>query len=103
MQWEMNPPLAPDFGGKHEAAVKQVKITLKKTTGNAQLPFVTLLTILKQVEAMLNSRPLCRAQGTVYDRDQILTPAHYLIERPLTTLPEEDFTTSTNLVDRQAI
>lgn len=103
MEWEMNPPLAPDFGGKHEAAVKQVKTTLKKTIGNATLPFITLSTILKQVEAMLNSRPLCRAQGTVYDRDQILTPAHYLIGRPLTTLPEADYTTSTNLTDRYVI
>lgn len=99
-QWKFIPPLSPDFGGKHESAVKQVKIHLKKTIGLHILSFEKLMTVLKQIEAMLNSRPLCRAEGTAGEKDQILTPAHYLVGRQLNALPEPDYTTTPNLADR---
>lgn len=103
MQWKFIPPLAPEFGGKHEAAVKQVKVHLKKTIGTHVLTFIALNTVLKKIEAMLNSRPLCKAEGSIYERDQILTPAHFLVGRPLTTLPEQEYSLETNLVDRYQI
>ena len=102
-QWRFNPPLAPDFGGKHEAAVKQIKILLKKVIGDKQLPFMLVMTFLKEVEAALNSRPLCRVEGSAADQDQILTPAHFLVGRPLNALPEPEFTGYPNLTDRYKI
>ena len=99
-QWKFIPPLSPEFGGKHEAAVKQVKIHLKKVIGEQKLPFVMLNTVLKQIEAILNSRPLCKAEGSALDRDQIITPAHFWLGRPLNALPEPDYTDNVNLTDR---
>lgn len=100
MEWAFNPPLAPNFGGKHEAAVKQIKAHLKRVIGLSKLPYDELLTVLKQIEAALNSRPLCRIQGDASDRQQILTPAHFLIGRQLNLPAEPMCDEGVNLHDR---
>lgn len=94
LMWKFLPPLAPYFGGKHEACVKQIKITLNKTLGLQQVPLMVFLTFCKQAEAMYNSRPLCIA----FERDMVLTPAHFWLGRPLTALPEPDYLEANNLV-----
>ena len=38
-EWKFNPPGAPHFGGKWEAAVKSVKFRLKRTIGDSLLTF----------------------------------------------------------------
>jgi Family of unknown function (DUF5641)/Integrase zinc binding domain len=96
-QWKFLPPLSPDFGGKHEACVKQIKITLKKTIGLHVLPIMNFMTYVKQAEAMYNSRPLCIARGTPYEQDMVLTPAHFWLGRPLTAFPEPEYKEETNL------
>ncbi|XP_046614185.1 uncharacterized protein LOC124302277 [Neodiprion virginianus] len=58
-QWRFNPPSAPHFGGKWEAGVKSVKFHLKRVIGEATQTFEQFATFLTQVEATLNSRPLC--------------------------------------------
>lgn len=57
-QWKFNPSAAPHFGGKWEAGVKSVKYHLKRVLGNAILTYEEMTTLLTQVEAVLNSRPL---------------------------------------------
>lgn len=64
---------------------------------------MTLLTVLKQIEAMLNSRPLCKAEGSAWDRDQVLTPAHFWMGRPLNALPEQDYLQLPNITERYEI
>ena len=56
--WHFNPPSAPHFGGLWEAGVKSIKSHLKRTIGLSVLTFEELTTVLTQVEACLNSRPL---------------------------------------------
>jgi len=57
-QWKFNPPSAPHFGGKWEAGVKSVKYHLKRIIGDTLLTYEGMSTLLTQIEAVLNSRPL---------------------------------------------
>lgn len=56
--WKFNPPSAPHFGGKWEAGVKSVKGHLRRVIGDARLTYEKLTTLLIQIEAILNLRPL---------------------------------------------
>ncbi|GFV99931.1 integrase catalytic domain-containing protein [Trichonephila clavipes] len=58
IQWHFIPPYAPNFGGVWEASVKLTKQHLLKTLKAAVLNFEELDTILCQIEACINSRPL---------------------------------------------
>ncbi|XP_029155184.1 uncharacterized protein LOC114928270 [Nylanderia fulva] len=58
IQWHFNPPAAPNFGGLWEAAVKSMKHHLQRVIGDATLTYEKLATLLSQIEACLNSRPL---------------------------------------------
>ncbi|XP_011859298.1 PREDICTED: uncharacterized protein LOC105556798 [Vollenhovia emeryi] len=57
-RWEFNPPATPHMGGKWESVVKSIKYHLRRTIGENVLTFEELTTLLTQIEAILNSRPL---------------------------------------------
>ena len=62
------------MGGFWERLVKSVKRCLKKTIGRASLTFDEMTTLMVEIEATLNNRPLTYvfdAEGI----DQPLTPA----------------------------
>lgn len=86
IEWSFIPEHAPHFGGLWESAVKSAKTHLKRILGNARLTFEEFSTVLAQVEACLNSRPLV----PLFSEDGIeaLTPGHFLIGRPLESLPD---------------
>ncbi|XP_055840251.1 uncharacterized protein LOC129907858 [Episyrphus balteatus] len=85
INWHFIPPSAPHFGGLWEAGVKSMKFHLRRVVGSSLLTFEELSTVLSQIEAILNSRPLC----SISDNDlNPLTPSHYLIGEPLTSIPE---------------
>lgn len=88
IQWHFMPPSAPHFGGLYEAAVKSVKHHLIRATKNTHLTFEEMSTLLVQIEAVLNSRPLCPLSNDDVDNYDALTPGHFLIFGPLTTPPE---------------
>lgn len=85
--WVFNPPGAPHMGGKWEAAVKSVKHHLRRTIGESSLTFEELTTLLTQIEAVLNSRPLEPLSDDPDDLS-VLTPGHFLIGEALTAIPE---------------
>ncbi|XP_062535031.1 uncharacterized protein LOC134204220 [Armigeres subalbatus] len=91
IKWHMIPPKAPHFGGLWEAAVKTAKKHLRKQLGNIALSFEDMSTILAQIEACMNSRPLT-PMTEIPDDLAILTSSHFLIESSLFALPETDVT-----------
>ncbi|XP_015522346.2 uncharacterized protein LOC107226152 [Neodiprion lecontei] len=82
-----SPPSAPHCGGLWEAAVKSVKYHLKRVIGESTLTFEEMSALLVQVEACLNSRPLCPLNDDVSNHS-LLTPAHFLIGEPFKLVPE---------------
>jgi hypothetical protein len=76
--WHFVPPDSPHFGGLWEARIKSMKHHLRRVTGNACISFEEMSTILTQIEACLNSRPLCHIPSDPKD-SQGLTPGHFLI------------------------
>lgn len=91
IRWNFIPAYSPHFGGLWEAGVKSTKSHLKRIMANASLTFEDFATLLAQVEAILNSRPLSPLSSDPRDLNP-LTPSHFLIGRPLTSIPEPDLT-----------
>lgn len=85
--WKFIPPATPHFGGKWEAGVKSVKYHLKRVIDTQVLTYEEMTTFLTQVEAVLNSRPLCALTDDSDDL-AVLIPAHFLIGSSLATVPE---------------
>ena len=74
-----------------EAAVKSTKKHLKRIIGNVKLTYEEFSTVLIQIEACLNSRPLVPLNSADDDGIQSLTPGHFLIGQPLMALPDPSF------------
>jgi hypothetical protein len=89
--FHFNSPSAPHQGGLWEAGVKSAKFHLKRVVGSTTLTFEEFQTILAQVEACLNSRPLCPMSCDPADLTA-LTAGHFLIGKPLISVPEPDLT-----------
>lgn len=107
MDWQFNLEKAPWQGGAFERMIKSAKRCLRKAIGKNCLNFDELLTLVIEVEGVLNSRPLTY----VYDGDvtEALTPSHLLTGHRILTLPDaslpdeadEDYTPE-NLTRRAA-
>lgn len=88
--WHFIPPHSPNFGGLWEAGIKSTKQHLKRVIGNTTLTFEEMTTMLSQVEACLNSRPLSQISENKDDPTP-LTPGHFLVGEPLILIPESNF------------
>ncbi|CAL8137208.1 unnamed protein product [Orchesella dallaii] len=99
IEWKFNPPSSPHHGGLWEAGVKSVKYHLRRVVGNHTLTFEEFATILCQVEACLNSRPLCAISDP--EDVEVLTPGHFLTGQALTAIPHPDVSSiKTNRLSR---
>ncbi|XP_026331507.1 uncharacterized protein LOC113238871 [Hyposmocoma kahamanoa] len=86
IRFVFSPAYAPNFNGYAEAGIKSAKFHLKRILGNTHLTFEELSSLFSQVEAILNSRPLCPLSPSPNDFSP-LTPGHFLVGRPLMSLP----------------
>ncbi|XP_029167681.1 uncharacterized protein LOC114938094 [Nylanderia fulva] len=88
IEWHFIPSAAPHFGGIWEAGVKSLKSHLKRIAGSRTLSQAEFATLLCQIEACLNSRPIAALSDDPSDLSA-LTPGHFLIGRPIVAIPEE--------------
>lgn len=84
--WKFNPANCPHMGGLWESNLKSMKRHIAKVIGPRMLDFLEMESLLIQVEACMNSRPLCTVSSEL-DDPEIITPGHFLIGRSPVSLP----------------
>ena len=88
VEWKFIPKRAPWFGGFWERLIGLTKTCLKKVLGRAHVTLATLETMVVEIEAVLNDRPLTYLSDDIQDL-QPLTPSHLLYGRRITRVPHE--------------
>lgn len=86
VEWQFNLERAPWWGGIFERMIKSAKRCLRKSIGRNCLSHDELLTLIVEVEAVLNSRPLTYVSSE--DVNEPLTPSHLLVGYRILTLPD---------------
>ena len=89
IKWKFIVELAPWMGGFYECLMGLVKQSLRKSIRKICLNFDQCQTVLTEVEAVLNSRPLVYV-GADLNSGLTLTPAHFLNLNPKTGVPHLD-------------
>lgn len=89
IKWKFIPPRAPHFGGLWEAAVRSMKYHLVRVLGTNAASYEDMTTLLAEIEACLNSRPLTELSANPMDMEA-LTPGHFLIGSHLQYISEID-------------
>ena len=77
---------APWWGGFFERLIRCAKRCLKKIFGRSKLSYDELLTVIVEIEAILNSRPLIYIDAG--EVEEPLTPLHLLLCRRILPIPE---------------
>jgi hypothetical protein len=85
IHWKFITDYAPWMGGFYERLVGLAKRSLKKVLGRQQIGLEQLRTLVAEVAAILNSRPLVLSTDI---RDQVLTPADLLGRRKQSGFPK---------------
>nr|CAI5862640.1 unnamed protein product [Callosobruchus analis] len=89
IKWHFFPSSSPHFNGLSEAGVKSVKTHLYRVIGEQKLTYEELNTLVVQIEALLNSRPIS-AQSSDPNDLLPLTPGHFLTMEPLNSCLDPD-------------
>lgn len=91
IEWHNTTPFAPHQGGIWERMVQQVKLHLKKMSGAQLFTFEEMATLLSQISACINSRPLTPISSDPSDLTA-LTPGHFISSRPIVSPLEKPLT-----------
>uniref|UniRef100_A0A7M6DQ45 Integrase catalytic domain-containing protein n=1 Tax=Clytia hemisphaerica TaxID=252671 RepID=A0A7M6DQ45_9CNID len=84
--WKFSIEAAPWMGGFWERLVQSVKRPLRKVLSNSTLRFNELLTVLMEIEVMINNRPLTYVYP---EMEEALTPNHLIFGRRINMVAEK--------------
>ncbi|KAK7878865.1 hypothetical protein WMY93_034256, partial [Mugilogobius chulae] len=93
IKWSFNPPAGSHHGGSWERLIRSVRKVLNSTLKVQNLDEEGLHTVLCEVEAILNSRPITKASTDPNDLEA-LTPNHLLLLKGQPSLPPGEFQAS---------
>ena len=77
IKWKFIVELSPWMGGFYERLIGVTKRALKKSIGRISLARSQLETVLVEIEAIINTRPLLYVSEDL-NEDVIITPMHFL-------------------------
>ena len=86
--WKFIPKKAPWYGGFWERLIGLTKGCIKKVLGRSHISLVMLQTMVVEIEATLNNRPLTYVSSDISDPHP-LTPSDLLYGRRIVSLPHE--------------
>ena len=98
IDWKFIVKLSPWMGGCYERMIGLVKRSLRKSIGKSCLTWDQLSTIICEVQAVINSRPLIYV-GDDINSKEILTPSHFLSLNPKTGIPQVERNNEDNDTD----
>ena len=87
--WRYILDVSPLWGGFWERMVHVVKRSLRKVLSKSKLTYEELLTIICEIESVVNSRPLCYDYNDSIE--EVITPSHLLLGRRVLTKLDSDF------------
>jgi hypothetical protein len=88
--WNFIVERAPWWGGFWERLVKSVKGCIKRVIGRASLSFEEMRTVLTEVEAIINARPLTYLYDDEESISYPLSPSHLINGHRITTTPNSE-------------
>lgn len=86
IKWSFNPPAGSHHGGSWERLIRSVRKVLNSTFKVQNLDEEGLHTVICEIEAILNSRPITKASMDLNDLEA-LTPNHLLLLKTSPSLP----------------
>ena len=97
IEWHFITPATLYFRGIWEAAIKSIKYHCKRVIGETLQAFEELSTLLSQIKATLNSRPLLNIDNSDVDCINTLTSSHFLTGDIILSTPEVQLSSSPKL------
>ena len=85
IEWHFITPRSSWEGGFHERIIALVKVSLKKCLGKAFVTHEEMSTLITEVEAVINDRPLAYIGEGIRDNDPV-TPSQLLLGYRVTGL-----------------
>ena len=93
VKWNFNPPAGSHFGGVWERCIRTVRKVMTSLLNQQTLDDEGLVTLMCEVESIINSRPLTKVSDDPEDVEA-LTPNHLLLLRSGCSLPPGIFSKS---------